>query len=259
MKNSSIAWTDHTFNPWIGCEKVSRGCKHCYAEAFVRQRMGRPELWRGERQKTKGPWRDVVKWNREAAAEGVRRRVFCASLADIFEDRPDLVPWRAEVFELIRACQALDFLLLTKRPENIAGMLPTDWSEWSMGWPNVWLGTTVESGDFEDRAMVLSAIPAVVRFVSYEPAVGRLMSPSRWLGRVFNKGVDWLIYGGESGAGRIEDDPEWEDEARSCCRLYGAAYFFKQHSAARSGYIRPGFDVVRQFPTPAETVRLLDG
>jgi protein gp37 len=255
MKNSAIAWCDHTFNPWLGCEKVSRGCKHCYAETFARQRMGKPELWRGERQRTKGPWLEVPKWNREAAAEGVRRRVFVASLADIFEDRPDLVPWRADAFDLIRRCPNLDFLLLTKRPGNIAKMLPADWSNWSMGWPNVWLGTTVESDQAEERALILADIPALVRFVSYEPAVGPLRR-AFWLGRPDGVlGIDWLIYGGESGQGRIEDPPEWAADARSQCEDYGAAFFFKQNSAARSGFVRPGVEVVRQFPVPVETVR----
>ena len=123
---SKIEWTDHTFNPWWGCEKVSPGCAHCYADAFAK-RLGhgttRPKLWGpGSERKvaSEAMWREPIKWNRSAEKAGKRARVFCASMADVFEDRPDLLVPRARLFRLVAATPHLDWLLLTKRPENAA-------------------------------------------------------------------------------------------------------------------------------------------
>jgi protein gp37 len=140
-ETSKIEWTDATFNPWVGCTKISPACDHCYAEGWAK-RAGNPELWQGERRRTSvANWRMPVKLNAKAMAEGRRRRVFCASLADVFDNQ---VPaeWRADLWALIRATPMLDWQLLTKRPQNIARMLPANWGK---GWPNVWLGTTVEN------------------------------------------------------------------------------------------------------------------
>lgn len=119
-KNSRIEWTDHTFNPWWGCTKVSEACKNCYAEAWskrVGQQVWGPQAERrffGERH-----WLEPLKWNADAAAHGKRLRVFCASMADVFEDRRSLDPWRSKLWELIEATPQLDWLLLTKRPEHV--------------------------------------------------------------------------------------------------------------------------------------------
>src|SRR5262249_15728488 len=124
-ENSKIEWTDHTFNPWVGCQKVSSGCDRCYAEAWAR-RTGSIE-WgpHAERRRpTADYWRNPYRWIRKAMGE--RKRVFCASLADVFDNQASL-EWRADLWALIRATQSLDWLLLTKRPENIAKMLPRDW------------------------------------------------------------------------------------------------------------------------------------
>lgn len=126
MQDSKIEWTDHTFNPWMGCTKVSPLCEHCYAETMMDTRYGRV-TWgpQGTRVRTsKENWRKPLKWDRDARAEGQRRRVFCASLADVFEDRDELLPWRSELFELIDRTTQLDWLLLTKRPERIGRMWP---------------------------------------------------------------------------------------------------------------------------------------
>src|SRR5215471_21339754 len=187
-EKTAIAWTDHTFNPWIGCHKVSAGCKHCYAETLVKNRMGKPQLWgaAGIRQRTRTPWQNVRSWNRMAQIEGRIHRVFCCSLADVFEPLPGLVPWRAEVWEIIRESSWLDFQLLTKRPEEIAGMLPDDWGE---GYPNVWLGTSIEDNRVANRARNLAVIPAPVHFISYEPAIGPL-------DELDLEGLEWVIFGG---------------------------------------------------------------
>jgi protein gp37 len=132
-KITLIGWCHHTFNGWVGCTRVSPACDHRYAAAWahrydLRDNGGR-ELWdtHAERQRTSvDKWREPVAWDREALEAGERRRVFCASLSDVFDNR---VPsaWRADLWQLIRATSALDWLLLTKRPQNIADMLPADW------------------------------------------------------------------------------------------------------------------------------------
>lgn len=110
MENSKIQWTHHTFNPWLGCAKVHTGCQYCYAETIVDHRFGRARWGRaGTRSRTSQTyWRRPLTWNRQATANGQRQRVFCASLADVFEDRPELVAWRQALFELIDTTPQLD-------------------------------------------------------------------------------------------------------------------------------------------------------
>jgi protein gp37 len=240
-EKSLIAWTDNTFNPWMGCHKVSQGCKHCYAETLITNRMGKPGLWgaNGVRQRTKQPWKNVVKWNNEARAAGEPLKVFTASLADVFEDAPGPNAWRADLWDLIRASKWLDFQLLTKRPENIARMLPDDWGN---GWPNVWLGTSIEDDRVADRGPLLTAVPAIVHFVSYEPAIGPLDTLSL-------EGIEWMIVGGESGPGYRPMDLDWARSMRQRCEASGTAFFFKQSAAPRT---EMGIDalgeVVRNYP-----------
>ncbi len=224
-ENSKIEWTDHTFNPWIGCQHVSPGCDHCYAEAMMDHRYGKVE-WgpHGERRRTSEEnWRNPVKWNAEARAfkqeHGHRPRVFCASLADVFDNQ---VPndWRIELFALIRECRRLDWLLLTKRPQNIAKMLPKDWGD---GYRNVWLGVTAEDQmHFDQRWRYLRNIPSAIKFISYEPALGRLRLPKH------EPLPDWLISGGESGPGARPLHPKWVRDIIADCRRRGIARFHKQ-------------------------------
>lgn len=122
--NSKIEWTDHTFNPWLGCSKISPSCAHCYAEGWAK-RSGLVKWGDHPRRRTSAAnWREPLKWNRAAEAAGERRRVFCASLADVFEDREELKPWRYDLWRLIEATPSLDWLLLTKRPENCLAFVP---------------------------------------------------------------------------------------------------------------------------------------
>ena len=236
-ENSKIEWTDHTFNPWIGCQKVSPGCDRCYAEAMMDHRYGRVQ-WgpHGERVRTSAAnWRKPRQWAK--AANGVRPRVFCASLADVFDNRAPAGA-RDDLFDLIRCTPQLDWLLLTKRPENIAKMLPADWGS---GWSNVWLGTTCEDqAHFDRRWPILGAVPAVVHFVSYEPALGPL--------RIGAARPSWIICGGESGAGARYMEPDWARSLRDECAGEGVAFFFKQMTGKRP---IPEDLLVRQFPTPA--------
>jgi protein gp37 len=226
VENSKIEWTDHTFNPWIGCQHVSPGCDHCYAETLMDTRYGKVE-WgpHGKRKRTSEQnWKKPLKWNKDAGDfmrhHGRRPRVFCASLADVFDNQ---VPneWRSDLFALIRECSELDWLLLTKRPENIRKMLPSGWP--FHGWPNVWLGVTAENQAlFDKRWRILAGILAPVRFVSYEPAIGPLQ-----LGRL-GPHPDWLICGGESGAGARVLKPNWIRDIIAECRYLGVRPFFKQ-------------------------------
>ena len=249
-ENSAIEWCTHTFNPWVGCTKVSAACDHCYAETWAK-RSGHPELWQGQRRHTAwANWNKVRKWNATAQRLGERHRVFCASLADVFDNQ---VPerWRDDLWFLIEEAPHLDWLLLTKRPQNIRKMLPnpkTGIKPWGNGWPNVWLGTTCEDAtEYFRRWPVLSGIPAAVRFISYEPALGFVAPGLEPDGHP----PDWIICGGESGGkARFVGDPIFETWARDS--LYtagrvGTAFFFKQMPGKRP--IPPDL-LVRQFPTP---------
>lgn len=229
MKDSKIEWTDHTFNPWTGCTKVSPGCDHCYAEAWSK-RSGIVEWGSHPRRRTReAVWNQPLKWNAEARAfkneHGRRQRVFCASLADVFDNQADPV-WRQDLFALICDCRRLDWLLLTKRPQNIAKMLPRDWGD---GYRNVWLGVTAENqAYFDQRWAVLQKIPARIKFISYEPAIGPLRLPDQ--GPV----PDWLISGGESGGRARSLKPQWVRDIISDCRLKGVAPFHKQWGVYRN-------------------------
>jgi protein gp37 len=230
---SKIEWTDSTFNPWVGCTKIARqgsapsACDFCYAEGWAK-RSGQVK-WgdHPRRRTTEAYWRAPIQWNAAAIdfqfKQRRRQRVFCASLADVFDNQVNPA-WRADLFALIRTCDQLDWQLLTKRPQNIRKMLPQDWAG---GYPNVWLGITAEDGlAYRQRAAHLFKIPAAVHFVSYEPAMGPLGSLDT-AGQI----PDWVIIGGESGVRRDKirpTKPQWVREAISDCRRVGAAPFLKQ-------------------------------
>jgi len=180
-ENSKIEWCHHTFNPWTGCTKIGPGCDHCYAEGWAK-RSGIVQWGPGaERRRTsEANWRQPVKWNAEAERLGVRYRVFCASLADVFDNAVP-VEWRRDLFDLIAKTPNLDWLLVTKRIGNAKTMMadalhlnPTALSNgqiWPL--PNVWLGITVVNQAEADRDIPkLLATPAVVRFLSMEPLLG---------------------------------------------------------------------------------------
>ena len=270
--NSRIAWTDHTFNSHWGCTRVSPGCGGpkgvggCYAETFSK-RLGlhiwgpdAPRRFFGDKH-----WAEPLKWNRDSAGSGtgVRARVFVNSMSDTFEDRRDLDSVRGRLFELIEKCWALDWLLLTKRPQNIARLTP---ERWQKEWPeNVWAGTTCEDQQRADeRIPMLLRIPARVRFLSCEPLLGPLDIESYmpgWscracaafmLGRptaavdedeaspfcskcrsfdVEPRGISWVICGGESGPHARPFDIAWARSIRDQCKAAGTAFFFKQTGA----------------------------
>lgn len=277
MENSKIAWTHHTFNPWRGCTKVSEGCQHCYAETMSHRN---PEVlgeWgpNGTRiVAASSAWNEPAKWNRVAGTTRTRARVFCASLADVFEgpetmpdddgehgpvtmddssempnlDNESVMSARVLLFKLIESTPHLDWLLLTKRPENVMPIYAT-WLHWHArlpyennrrrpnpppSWPpkfpdNVWIGCTAENQKrAEQRIPQLIQIPARVRFVSVEPQLENVdLRP--WLDR--EKGVNWVISGGESHKSRTTARPfntDWARNLRDMCGDAGVPFFFKQ-------------------------------
>lgn len=254
-EDTGIAWTHHTFNPWWGCVEVTDECSRCYARTFAK-RTGHDVWGKDGERRTFGDahWREPLKWDRAAALAGERRRVFCASMADVFEDHPVAQGERPRLFALIEATPNLDWLLLTKRPENMLMMAPVGWSP---SWPrNVWAGTSAGSQATADRAIdELVQVPAAVIFVSAEPLLGRLnLRP--WLGTECThedayvdhsvnavecrrcddaRPIDWVIVGGESGPKHREMClPDAVDLVRQC-REAGVACFVKQDSGPRPG------------------------
>jgi protein gp37 len=199
--------------------KVSPACAHCYAQTWA-HRLG-ASLWgkaAPRRFFNDEHWQHPIKWNAEAERDKVRRRVFCASMADVFEGRAELNSWRAKLWPLIEKTQWLDWLLLTKRPQNVSRMVP-----WSDQWPpNVWLGATVENQKHANaRIARLLESPARIRFLSAEPLLGPL-SIAAW------GDIDWVIAGGESGHHARPTHPDWARALRDECRSRGIAFHFKQ-------------------------------
>jgi protein gp37 len=216
---SKIEWTDYTFNPWWGCEKVSPGCAHCYADTLA-TRYGHGGTWgagHGFRFFGDKHWSGPLKWNAKAERERRRFRVFCASMADVFEERRELDEHRERLFLLAAETPHLDWQILTKRPEFARDFFG-NWEPL----PNLWVGVSIENARHTWRADVLREIPAAVRFISAEPLLGSLFNPSgrrrvvgpdlgfgeTTLGYVGKEayaldltGIDWIIVGGESGAG----------------------------------------------------------
>ena len=250
--NSAIEWTDHTFNPWWGCQKVGPGCDHCYAESLDKRTGG--EHWGPGAQRRRTSvrnWNDPVRWNKQAdaffAEHGRRQRVFCASMADVFDNAID-PQWRADLFQLIESTPNLDWLLLTKRIGNVAAMVPeaTDlidygegWqSMWGQGvWPeNVWLGATIVDQEEADRDIPkLLKVPAAVRFLSMEPLLGPVSFEGMWVHHTnpamhenMLEALDWVIIGGESGPGSRPMHPDWARDLRDQCEAVGVPFLFKQ-------------------------------
>jgi protein gp37 len=232
-ENSNISWTDHTFNPWVGCTKVSPACDGCYAEAMMDLRYGKVK-WGGEHVRTSvSNWRLPAKWNKDAGLAGARPRVFSASLADVFDNQ---VPpaWREDLFELIRVTPNLTWLLLTKRPQNIVKMVQAAGAIAGNGTRylprNAALGTTIEDqrrADINVPALLNAKEqlgPAYV-FVSCEPLLGPIdMRP--WL-----SDLDGVIAGGETDQGAHKarpTHPDWIRSLRDQSARTGTAFHFKQ-------------------------------
>lgn len=229
-KDSGIEWTHHTFNPHWGCVRVSPGCENCYAETFS-HRLGFT-AWgvKGERREFgDSHWNEPLKWNAVAEKAGERHRVFCASMADVFEDHPIAARSRDRLWPLIAATPSLDWLLLTKRPENMIRFHPHPWA------PNEWAGCTVEDQQrANERIPRLLSVPSFVRFLSVEPMLGaveltRLHDDemgAHW--NALGMGIHWVICGGESGNGSRPMSAMWARSLRDQCVAAGVAFHFKQ-------------------------------
>jgi protein gp37 len=248
MENTKIEWATHTFNPWMGCTKVSPGCANCYAETLMDGRFRRVKWGKGQpRVRTKN-WDEPVRWNREKEHEMMeimrvsplqgfeRPRVFCASLADWLDEEVP-IEWFCDLLELVFATPMLDWLLLTKRPENwyericnanhylwdTHSKIYEPWLKWISGESpkNVWIGVSAEDQEHWDiRVHDLVRIPARVRFVSAEPLLGYIHAGAA--------AVDWVIVGGESGPGSRPVKSEWVKSLRNQCQYYQIPFFFKQ-------------------------------
>ena len=248
-----IPWCDSSGSPHSGCTKVSAGCDNCYAARQANRNLPHLGTWGpdGERKKMKGFWVDAQRWNdnpfTDEAGVTRRRRVFCGSICDVFEAHP-AITWRGELWKLIDDTPNLDWLLLTKRPQNMGVMLPIDrYLVHNQPFENVWLGTSVENMAVARRVERLIQIPAKVHFLSIEPMLG----PVHELDLTH---IEWVIVGGESGPD-YRDNPAWVSWAaamRDRCRELGIAFFFKQSPGPKPGQ---GFvldnEVIREFPEVA--------
>lgn len=221
-RKTKVSWAHHTFNGWWGCEKVSEACAHCYAEAFAK-RLGR-KLWgpgTDRAMQRQEYWQQLLRWNAAAKRDGERRRVFTASMSDVFEDHPQVGSARGMLFRYVELCHWLDFLFLTKRPENIMSMVPHHWRD---GFPqNVWIMTTVETQKWaEIRIPILLKVPGIILGLSCEPLLEKLdLSP--WLDQ-----LDWVIVGDESGPKRRPTPVDWVRSMRDQCIEEETAFFLKQ-------------------------------
>lgn len=248
---TGVNWCHHTFNPWEGCSRVSAECTNCYAEAR-NIRFYRGAHWgktADRRITADSNWKNPPKWYRAAVKAGVRRRVFCASLSDVFEDRDDLIDTRERLFDMVDVTPHLDWLLLTKRPENI-GRLAGRWADLSTGRisapSNVWLGTSVGVRASADRIEALCEHDASVRFLSCEPLLEDL-------GDITLTGIDWVIAGGESGPNARRMNPGWAQRLRAQCAEQCVPFWFKQNGGTgidKGGGALVG-ELIRELPQPA--------
>lgn len=207
-KTTNIEWTDRTWNPWHGCTKVSPGCAWCYMWRDKARYGQDPQLVKRSAPST---FRSPLRWKEPAL-------VFTCSWSDFFHETADA--WRADAWEIIRRTPHLTYQVLTKRPERIAAHLPPDWGA---GWPNVWLGTSVENARWTHRIQQLAEVPARVRFLSCEPLLGPVS-----IAHGLAPFIHWVIAGGESGPKARTMKLEWAQALRDQCRYEGIPFFLKQ-------------------------------
>jgi len=279
--NSKIAWTDDTFNPWWGCMKVGPGCDNCYAAALDKRAGG--DHWGEDLPRRTKPanWAKPVKWNTEAKESGKQRKVFCASMADVFDNRVP-VSWRVDLFKVIKATPHLIWIILTKRIGNVPKMLPEDWGD---GYPNVWLLITTVNQEEADRDIPkLMGINAVVRGLSIEPQLeeinltdipmvtegvrhrlNTLSGNGFWwdddhetrlkLGPAMHRPpIEWVICGAESGHGARPFNENWPRTLSNQC-AGRTAFFYKQNVIDGKKIETPKLDGKQymEFPTVPDT------
>ncbi|TXN22071.1 DUF5131 family protein [Methylobacterium sp. WL19] len=242
-ENSAIEWTTHTFNPWWGCTKVGPGCDHCYAESFDK-RVGGSHWGAGAPRRLVNDWSKPRKWDREAQKSGIRPWVFCASMADVFDNE---VPpeWRARMWGLVRECRNLRWQFVTKRIGNAAKMLPADWSD-AFGHCGL-ISTIVTQAEADRDIPKLLGTPAAWRGLSMEPLV-EAVDISAYVGK-----LDWVIVGAESGPNARPMAEEWAINIVGQGRAAGTACFVKQLSGPRGRAVKdiaafPALLQVREMP-----------
>lgn len=268
-ENTEISWTDSTQSWWIGCTAISDACTHCYAEALNKRTGG--DNWgnKPRRRTSVQNWNNPLRWQRKAgeffAQHGRRRRVFVSSMSDFYDNQVD-PQWRADAWDVIRQCPDLDWLILTKRPQNIRKMLPPFWDEIK---DRIWSGTTVE-----DQPRAETNIPHILRidsryrFISAEPLLGPLflreikvgVEPTRYLdaltGSIYSISgydgmrlthdyaphkLDWVITGGESGHGARPMHINWPRVIRDDCEMAGVAFHWKQWGSHIPDWMDPAW------------------
>ncbi len=210
---TAIQWTEHTWNPWRGCDKVHERCKNCYM--FSDQIRYGQDPTTVTRTKT---WKAPHKWNREAAKAGVNKLVFTCSWSDWFHKDADA--WREEAWAVVKACPNLTFQILTKRPERIKNCLPPDWGN---GYPNVWIGSSLDPLD--KNGLEILGVHARVKFLSLEP----LIAPAK-VGD-YLPSFDWVIVGGESGNDCRPCNVDWIRTLVKQCNDAQTPIFVKQLGA----------------------------
>lgn len=263
-ENTNISWATHTWNPWVGCDKVSPACDHCYAEAWAK-RAGSPELWAGDRRRTK-TWGDPPRYNKAALASGRRDSIFACSLADWFDNHPDVAPIRADAWIVVRANQAVDWYLVTKRIPNVLKMLPPDCSK--ENYRHVVIIITVVNQEEADRDIprlvaLKSKFPWLRVGLSIEPMLGPIdleYPKTLWpdgppmccdgrecgcMGRPIEPPLiwklDWVIVGGESGGHARPISPAWVRSVRDVCAGADVPFHFKQWGEFAPGEIAGDF------------------
>lgn len=237
---TSIEWADHTFNPWWGCSRVSPGCENCYAEKWAKRFGVKWGVHEARRTFDAKHWAEPVKWNAAAGKAGRRDRVFCASMADVFDDHAPLSEYE-RLWRLIEVTPHLNWLLLTKRPQRFLVHL----GDLAKTHPNVWLGVTVEDQRRADERMPLLVKQSAARkFVSYEPALGPVnLEP--WAAQ-----FDWVITGAESGPGARPFDENWARSMRDWCTKTGTFFFYKQRLEGGRKVSLPSLDGVQHAEVP---------
>lgn len=230
---TNISWTDASFNPWLGCSHVSPGCDHCYAEVSTPARAMKI-VWGPHEQRIRtshSNWSLPLRWHNGHASffqkNGRHRRVFCASLADVFDNQVEPT-WRDDLWALIKQTPQLNWLILTKRVGNVLSMLPPDWGN---GYANVWLGISVVNQNEANRDIPkLLRLPAKLRWLSMEPLLEKVHLSNSWM--VGDNKIAWIVAGGESGKHARKMEAEWLFAIKEKCELFSVPFFLKQWGGA---------------------------
>lgn len=226
-EKTGIEWASATWNPWMGCHKVSAGCKNCYMFRDMPHYGKDPNVV----VRSKTTFDAPLKWAKSGKVQP-GARIFTCSWSDWFIAEAD--EWRAEAWDVVRRTPQFTYLILTKRPERIADHLPADWGG---GYPNVWLGTSAENQEQADKRIpLLNGVWAAVRFVSAEPLLGPI-DFGKWIytdGGPWKMDLHWVITGGESALKDARPmELDWVRTIREQCKASGTALFHKQHGGTR--------------------------